>query len=200
MIGWDEILTPDLPKDIVVQSWRGFDSLATGAKNGYSSILSAGYYLNLMSTAADHYAVDPLPQANDLSPEQQARILGGEACMWDEQTTALDIDSRIWPRTAAIAERFWSPRNVNDVDDMYRRLAVESLQLEALGLTHISQEAVSLRQLAGTQKIDPLQFLASVLEPVTFRPARTHAAPESTHATQSAGRRSSARSAIAPQF
>ena len=168
MIGWDEILTPDLPRDVVVQSWRGFDSLATGARNGYNSILSAGYYLNLMSTAAAHYVVDPLPQASSLSPEQQARILGGEACMWTEQTTPQDIDSRIWPRAAAIAERLWSPRDVDNVDDMYRRLAAESLRLEALGLTHISQEAVSLRQLARTQPIDPLHIMASVLEPVTF--------------------------------
>ncbi|MGA9306460.1 MAG: family 20 glycosylhydrolase [Candidatus Sulfotelmatobacter sp.] len=168
MIGWDEILTPDLPKDVVVQSWRGFDSLAAGAKAGYSSILSAGYYLNLMSTAATHYLVDPLPQASGLSPEEQARILGGEACMWDEQTTSRDLDSRIWPRAAAIAERFWSPGSLSDVDDMYRRLIVESLRLEALRLTHISQEAVSLRMLAGTEKIDPLLTLASVLEPVTF--------------------------------
>ena len=168
MIGWDEILTPDLPRDVVVQSWRGVDSLATGAKNGYNSILSAGYYLNLMSTAAAHYVVDPLPQASGLSPEQQARILGGEACMWTEQTTPQDIDSRIWPRAAAIAERLWSPREVNNVDDMYRRLAAESLQLEALGLTHISQQAASLRQLGRTQQIDPLPVMASVLEPVTF--------------------------------
>src|SRR6202140_5351644 len=129
MIGWDEILTPDLPKDVMVQSWRGFDSLAAGAKNGYTGILSAGYYLNLMSPAAAHYAVDPLPDNTDLSAEQQARILGGEACMWEEQTSALDIDSRIWPRAAAVAERLWSPRNVNDVDDMYRRLEAESLRL-----------------------------------------------------------------------
>ncbi|MGA7169798.1 MAG: family 20 glycosylhydrolase [Candidatus Sulfotelmatobacter sp.] len=168
MIGWDEILTPDLPKDIVVQSWRGIDSLAAGAKSGYNSILSAGYYLNLMSSAEAHYLVDPLSQANDLTPEQQARILGGEACMWTEQTTPQDIDSRIWPRAAAIAERLWSPRDVNNVDDMYRRLALESLRLEALGLTHISQEAVSLRQLAETREIEPLRVLASVLEPVTF--------------------------------
>jgi hexosaminidase len=168
MIGWDEILTPDLPKDIMVQSWRGFDSLATGARNGYRGILSAGYYLNLMSTAAAHYVVDPLPQDSDLSPEQQRRILGGEACMWEEQTSSQSIDSRIWPRTAAVAERLWSPRNVNDVDDMYRRLAVEALRLESLGLTHISHEEVSLRQLSGTQQIEPLQILASVLEPVTF--------------------------------
>jgi hexosaminidase len=168
MIGWDEILTPDLPRDIVVQSWRGFDSLASGARNGYRSILSAGYYLNLMSTAAAHYKVDPLPPSNDLTPEQQARILGGEACMWTEQTTPRDIDSRIWPRTAAIAERLWSPRDVDDIDDMYRRLRVESLRLEAVGLQHISEQAVSLRQLAGSEQIGPLQILASVLEPVTF--------------------------------
>ncbi len=168
MIGWDEILTPDLPKDIVVQSWRGFDSLAAGAKAGYNSILSAGYYLNLMSSAEAHYLVDPLPQANDLSPEQQARILGGEACMWTEQTTPQDIDSRVWPRAAAIAERLWSPRDVNNVDDMYRRLETESLRLEALGLRHISEEGASLRQLANTREIEPLRILASVLEPVSF--------------------------------
>jgi hexosaminidase len=173
MIGWDEILTPDLPKDIMVQSWRGFDSLAAGARNGYNGILSAGYYLNLMSPAAAHYAIDPMPENTDLSSEQQARILGGEACMWEEQTSALDIDSRIWPRAAAIAERLWSPRNVNDVDDMYRRLEVESLRLEGFGLTHISQESVSLRQLSGTRQIGPLRILASVLEPVPFE-ARAH--------------------------
>jgi hexosaminidase len=168
MIGWDEILTPDLPKDIMVQSWRGFDSLATGARNGYRGILSAGYYLNLMSTAAAHYAVDPLPQNSDLGPEQQALILGGEACMWEEQTSSQSIDSRIWPRTAAIAERLWSPRNVTDVDDMYRRLAAESLRLESLGLTHISHEEAGLRQLSGTQQIEALQVFISVLEPITF--------------------------------
>jgi hexosaminidase len=168
MIGWDEILTPDLPKDVMVQSWRGFDALAAGARSGYKSILSAGYYLNLMSPAEEHYRVDPLPENSDLSLERQARILGGEACMWQEQTSALDIDSRLWPRTAAIAERLWSPRNVNDVDDMYRRLEVESLRLEGFGLTHISQEYASLRQLSGTQQIGPLQILASIVEPVPF--------------------------------
>src|SRR5215831_16484346 len=31
MMGWDEILTPDLPKDVLVQSWRGPQSLAQAA-------------------------------------------------------------------------------------------------------------------------------------------------------------------------
>ena len=168
MIGWDEVLTPDLPKDVVVQSWRGVDSLVAGAKQGYSGILSAGYYLDHMDPASEHYSVDPLPANSGLSPEQAARIWGGEACSWDEYVEPRTIDSRIWPRTAAIAERLWSPRTVNSEDDMYRRLGVESLRLEELGLTHISQEEASLRALAGTQQIDPLRSLAAVLEPVDF--------------------------------
>ncbi len=168
MIGWDEVLTPDLPKDVVVQSWRGFSSLAAGAKQGYSGILSAGYYLDHMQPASEHYAVDPLPANSDLTPEQAARILGGEVCSWAEYVEPRTIDSRIWPRTAAIAERLWSPRTVTSEDDMYRRLAVESLRLETLGLTHISQEGASLRALAGTQQIDALRPLMAVLEPVNF--------------------------------
>jgi hexosaminidase len=168
MIGWDEVLTPDLPKDVVVQSWRGVDSLAAGAKQGYSEILSAGYYLDHIDPASTHYGVDPLPASSDLTPEQAARIWGGEACMWSEYVEPRTIDSRIWPRTAAIAERLWSPRTITSEDDMYRRLAVESLRLEELGLTHISQEEASLRALAGTHQIDALRTLAAVLEPVNF--------------------------------
>ncbi|MGA8530210.1 MAG: family 20 glycosylhydrolase, partial [Acidobacteriaceae bacterium] len=134
----------------------------------YSGILSAGYYLDHMDTAADHYRVDPVPANSDLTPEQAARILGGEACMWSEYVDGQTIDSRIWPRTAAIAERLWSPRTVNNVDDMYRRLWVESLRLESLGLTQISQEDASLRALTGTEQIDALQPLMQVLEPVNF--------------------------------
>jgi hexosaminidase len=168
MIGWDEVLTPDLPKDVMVQSWRGFASLAAGAKQGYSGILSAGYYLDHMEPASAHYRVDPLPAGSGLTPEEAARILGGEACSWEEYVEPRTIDSRIWPRTAAIAERLWSPSTVTSEDDMYRRLAVESLRLETLGLTHISQEEASLRALAGTQQIDALRPLAAVLEPVDF--------------------------------
>ncbi|HTW49193.1 MAG TPA: family 20 glycosylhydrolase [Acidobacteriaceae bacterium] len=168
MIGWDEIFTPGLPKDVMVQSWRGFDSLAATAKQGYSGILSAGYYLDHMQSAATHYRVDPVPAKSDLTPEQAALILGGEACSWGEYVDPRTIDSRIWPRTAAIAERLWSPQSVNNIDDMYRRLWVESLRLEGLGLTQISQEDASLRALAGTEQIDALRPLAAVLEPVDF--------------------------------
>jgi len=168
MIGWDEVLNPGLPKDIVVQSWRGEESLAAGAKQGYQGILSAPYYLDGMKSAEQHYLADPLPANSDLTPDQRALILGGEVCMWGEQLYERTIDSRIWPRTAAIAERFWSPENIRDVNDMYRRLDVVSVRLEAFGLTHLTQEDVGLRALIGSMDIDALRVFASVLEPVSF--------------------------------
>lgn len=168
MVGWDEILNPALPKDVIVQSWRGQASLVQGAQKGYQGILSAPYYLDGMQPAGKHYLADPLPSNAPLTADQRKLILGGEVCMWAEQLYEVTIDSRVWPRTAAIAERFWSPEQVTDVDDMYRRLEVISIQLESLGLHHLSQEDASLRELAGTEQIDQLRHFASVLEPVSF--------------------------------
>jgi len=167
MIGWDEVLHPDLPKSIVVQSWRGPQSLAAAAKQGYSSLLSSGYYLDLIWPASRHYAVDPISgDAAALSPEEKSKILGGEACMWAELVTRESIDSRIWPRTGAIAERLWSPAEVQDVGSMYRRLAELSWHLELLGLTHRSEPTEMLHRMLGSDEIASLRTLANVLEPV----------------------------------
>ena len=166
MVGWDEILRPDLPKTIVVQSWRGQESLATAAQQGYSGILSFAYYLDLMWPASRHYTVEPLSgSASTLSPEQKSRILGGEACMWGEWLSPENIDSHIWPRAAAIAERLWSPQEVKDVSSMYVRLEELSWRLEWIGLTHRSHEIPMLHRMAGTDDIEALRTLAAVVEP-----------------------------------
>ena len=146
MMGWDEIFQPDLPKDVVIHSWRGPKALAEAARRGYDGVLSNGYYIDLIFPASDHYLNDPVPEGSTLTPET--------------------IDSRIWPRTAAIAERLWSPREVRDVDDMYRRLAVLSVRLEELGLTHERNQAMMLRRLAGGAYPPALETLASFVEPV----------------------------------
>ena len=166
MIGWEEILHPDLPKDAVIHSWRGPASLAEAAKKGYNGILSAGYYIDLIYPASQHYLADPLPDGGALTAEEAKHVMGGEATMWGEWVSPETIDSRIWPRTAAIAERLWSPRTVRDVADMYRRLAVVSRQLEELGLTHERNYPVMLRRLANSEQIGPLRTLASLIEPV----------------------------------
>ena len=166
MVGWDEVFQPGLPKDIVIDSWRGPKSLVETAQKGYQGILSNGYYIDLCQPAEAHYLNDPLPPDSPLDERQKALILGGEATMWSELVTPETIDSRIWPRTAAIAERLWSPASVTNVDDMYRRLGPVSVELEELGLLHLKNPDMLLRRLAGDPRIEPLQVLAEAVEPL----------------------------------
>ena len=167
VIGWDEVLQPGLPTSAVIQSWRGQGSLAQAARQGYMGILSAGYYLDLMHPASQHYAVDPLEGATaNLTQEEKARILGGEAAMWVEFVTPENVDMRIWPRMAAIAERLWSPEDVKDADSMYRRLAITSRRLDSLGLTHRTAHYHMLERLTALRPTGSLETLDSVLEPV----------------------------------
>jgi hexosaminidase len=167
MVGWDEILAPGLRKDSVIQSWRGAKSMAEAARLGYRSLLSNGYYLDYMWPASQHYAVDPMTEDTaSLTAEEKARILGGEACMWAEFISPENIDTRIWPRTAAIAERLWSPAEVSDVDSLYRRMDAESARLELTGMDHKSSSAQMLGRLAGSDNIAHLRVLADVVEPV----------------------------------
>ena len=165
-VGWDEVLQPDTPKDVVIQSWRGQESLAQAARLGYRGLLSNGYYIDLNEPASRHYAVDPLEKATaDLTPEQQKRILGGEATMWSEFTTPEIVGSRIWPRTAAIAERFWSPQSTKDVASMYARMAIVSQRLNDYGQTYHATSQQMLQRLAGNHDASSLKVLAGVVQP-----------------------------------
>jgi len=168
VIGWDEVLNPALPKDIVIQSWRGEASLAAGAKQGYAGILSAPYYLDGEKTSAQMFLADPVPADTTLSAAEQKLILGGEVCQWAEQLDSETVDSRVWPRTLAIAERFWSPQSDRDVSYMYERLRRVSLELEDVGLTHISGPERLRRNLAGSRHPEALEMLAAVTEPYSF--------------------------------
>lgn len=166
LVGWDEILHPDMPTNIVIQSWRGPKGLVQSAQRGYLGILSNGYYIDLIQPAAFHYLNDPIPANSTLKAEERQRILGGEATMWAELVTPENVDSRIWPRTAAIAERLWSPATVSDVADMYRRLEVISQQLEELGVTHIKNYEMMLRRLTRYTDITALKTLVDIVEPL----------------------------------
>ena len=168
VIGWDEILQPDMPKNIVIQSWRGNEALFEAARKGYMGILSNGYYIDLCQPASYHYLNDPIPADTVLDPSSLQNVLGGEATMWSELVTPENIDSRIWPRTAAIAERLWSPVSVKDVNDMYRRLDIINNKLEEYGITNIKNYEAMLRRLTGGKDITPLKQFADVVEPLKY--------------------------------
>jgi hexosaminidase len=166
MVGWDEVLQPNTPKDVVIQSWRGPKGLAAAARQGNRTILSNGYYIDLNQSAEQHYLTDPLGgDAASLSAEEKKRVMGGEAAMWSEFTTSEIIDSRIWPRTAAIAERLWSPQEIRDVESMYARMYAVSDKLEAYGLTHQSSPRHMLQRMSGEDDPRYLAVLASAVQP-----------------------------------
>ena len=171
LMGWDEILTPSLPTSAVIHSWRGKheglkqSTLIEAAKKGYQAVLSAGYYIDRMLSVEHHYTVDPIGKAI-LTNIERKRVLGAEATMWSELVTPLTIDSRIWPRTAAIAERFWSNKNVKDIDNMRKRLKIINFQLEELGITHIKNKDVILRNITKNNNIEALKVLTKICEPL----------------------------------
>ncbi len=166
MEGWDEVLQPGTPKDVVIQSWRGQASLAEAARQGNRGILSTGYYIDLNQPAGEHYLVDPLGgDAASLTPEQKKLVLGGEATMWAEYVSPENIDSRIWPRTLAIAERLWSPQDVRDVGSMYKRLAIVAQKLESCGIDPRAETDAMLQRMSGNGDPEALKVLAAVVEP-----------------------------------
>ncbi len=155
LVGWDEVLAPGLATDSVIQSWRGPDALGSAVAQGYRGILSYGYYLNYLNPASKHYAVDP---------GDAPGILGGEACMWAEFVSAETVDSRIWPRMAAIAERFWSPKTTTDVNSMYARMEAVGRWLDWTGIQDRADYLPMLDRLAGGGPVDPLRVLGDAAE------------------------------------
>nr|WP_294915612.1 family 20 glycosylhydrolase [uncultured Neokomagataea sp.] len=174
MIGWDEVSTAPVPKDVVIEGWRGSKWTARAIRSGHDVLVSSGYYLDLLRPAAEHYVVDPYDVTTDgLTPEQiaeakpkpsafveafrqdpnevplnedeQEHVLGAETALWTELVSDQMLDARLWPRSAAVAERFWSSAQVRNVADMERRLVGVQAELEATGLKAQTHMAV-LRQ------------------------------------------------------
>ena len=156
MVGWEEILNETnedraIEKDAVIQSWKSRKALGNAINKGYRGLLSNGYYLDHLKSAAFHYKTDPI--LNDelwlFNQDQLVHILGGEACLWSEFVTQYTVDSRLWPRTLAIAERLWSPNLINNQNSLYERLFRMSHLLDELqtGVTHLSSYKLQLQKL-----------------------------------------------------
>jgi hexosaminidase len=90
--------------------------------------------------------------------------------MWSELVDAETVDSRIWPRMAAIAERLWSPKEVTDVESMYTRLEAVSRMLDWTGVRHRANYGPMLSRLAADRPSEPLRILADASEALGLGP------------------------------
>lgn len=197
-VAWDEVVQPDLPRSVVIQSWRGPGARSRALGAGFDTIHSAPYYLDRLYPADLHYAFDPETEAGPniardprlahvrdglhalssywetLSEEPAGkgggRVLGGEACLWSELVTDELLDTRLWSRMPAIAERFWSPADVRDTDDMYRRLAATQATLARMGVVDPIRDLHRRLTRSGLSDDDAqgLMPLIEMLEPVKW--------------------------------
>jgi hexosaminidase len=152
-IGWDEALEDTeqypLPKDVVVMSWRGAEGGIKASRLGHPVIMTPntqGCYLDYkhkadpeepgqlgVSSICQAYTLEPVPPG--LSGEEAARILGGQGNLWSELIYAGKIaEYMIFPRICALAESFWTVRDVKDFEEFRNRLRVHQKRLDRLGL------------------------------------------------------------------
>ena len=165
-IAWEEAFHKGLPKSILVQVWKPAFmgpsiSLDSIAKNGNNSIVSRGFYLDVFMPAYYHYL-----NADFLNKKANNNLLGGEAAIWSELVDESNFESRVWPRAAVIAERFWSSHTLQDVDDMYNRMNLVSHKLSWDGLQHISRVNVHLDQMTNGKLNESEKLLLEVIAPV----------------------------------
>ena len=123
LVGWDEILSPGLPTDAIVMSWRGVAGAHSAAAAGNDTVLTPQptlYFDRRQSTLAteppgrvelvtleDVYRFDPSDPS--LSAAQQRHVLGVQADIWTEHiATDQRVEWMALPRAAALAEVGWS--------------------------------------------------------------------------------------------
>ena len=164
---WEEAYVPNQFHNAIFEAWIPFkksDVLGSPLNNGNKALVSLGFYLDVFYPAHVHYLNEALPvMAN---PQAEESLLGGEAAMWTELEDRSTVESRIWPRAGAVAERLWSPAGELDVPGMYRRLFRLSAVLDREGVHNLADYEQGVKRLAGALPVEPVRTLLDVLTPV----------------------------------
>eukprot|EP01119_Soliformovum_irregulare_P025257 TRINITY_DN930_c0_g1_i1.p1 TRINITY_DN930_c0_g1~~TRINITY_DN930_c0_g1_i1.p1 ORF type:complete len:590 (-),score=153.11 TRINITY_DN930_c0_g1_i1:24-1793(-) len=110
-VNWEEVFNHfgnKLNPKTVIHIWLDHATLAKVVAAGYRGILSNDgvWYLDGLETSwVTYYTNDPY---ENIPASQQHLVLGGQTCMWGETADPSDIFARIWPKSAAAAERLWT--------------------------------------------------------------------------------------------
>ena len=160
LIGWDEILEGGLAPNAAVMSWRGMEGGIAAAKAQHKVVMSPFSHAYLDFYQGDPavepptyamlrlnkvYTFEPVPEGVDSS-----YILGGQGNLWTESVpTFRHAEYMLWPRSFALSEVFWSPKNSRDWPDFIRRTE--------LNLQKLSQKDINYST----------SFYDAIIEPLT---------------------------------
>lgn len=133
MIGWDEILQGGLAPGAAVMSWRGMKGGIEAAKMGHEVVMTPTdfVYIDYMQGDAvieppvyatlrlkKTYQFEPVPEGVNSS-----LIKGGQGNLWTEQVYNMrHAQYMTWPRSFAIAEALWSPKEKRNWNDFVHRV------------------------------------------------------------------------------
>jgi len=128
-VHWEEVFNhfgTKLNKDVIIHVWLSLATVQAVATAGYRVIVSNMDVWYLDHTDVDwtqFYKNDPL---HGVPSNATQFVLGGQTCMWGESVDISDQLPRIWPKTAAVAERLWNYNIVNQPSSV--ELAIPRLQ------------------------------------------------------------------------
>lgn len=153
-MAWDEQVEAQAPKSVVIQWWRRDrpDVLTTAANEGHDLVISPADELYFdyhqgegepgapwegnkggPQSIEKMLAWEPVPAS--FTPEQEAHVLGIEACVWTEFiTTERYLEFMTFPRLLALAELAWTPKGPHDAKEFEERLAPHIEALRAKGI------------------------------------------------------------------
>ncbi len=138
VVGWDEILEGNAPRDAVVMSWRGTEGGIKASALGHDVIMTPNLnmYLDYCQSESKEGEPDGIggyvpvwkvyeyePFTPDMTDTQKSHILGVQANLWTEFISgASHLEYMLLPRLAALSEVQWCGPGRKSFDRFMRDL------------------------------------------------------------------------------
>ena len=150
LVGWDEMVDTDCPKDAVIMAWRSAQRGEVAVKAGHQTVMAP-----CESVYFDYYQGDPATEPlaiggniplekvydfevipESLTDEEKALIVGTQCQIWTEyMPDEQQVGYMLLPRLSAFAERAWgSPRT--SYDEFLGRLRPHLARIERIGVNY----------------------------------------------------------------
>lgn len=142
LVGWDEILQGGLAPNAVVMSWRGEEGGVAASRAGHDVVMcpySHCYFDFGYDRTSTEHVLEFQPVTPEMSEEQAAHVLGGQANLWTEYVPDLATAHKmIFPRLASMAEVLWS--GAPERDEFRTRLTSYRQRLRRMGVGQNEEE------------------------------------------------------------